>query len=74
MSELNPYEQQASKSVQEFVQEIALLKLRIAELESENKALRLIAGSHSMSELRRNQILAGDKWYKYPPAPERKEQ
>jgi len=28
-------------------------------LESENKALRLIAGSHSMSELRRNRIMAG---------------
>ena len=47
--------------------------LRINELESENKALRLIAGSHSMSELRRNKILAGDKWFKYPPAPEQNE-
>ena len=50
------------------------LQKRIDELESENKALRLIAGSHSMSELRRNRIMAGDKWFKYPPAPERKEQ
>lgn len=80
MSELNPYEQQASKSVQEFIQEIALLKLRIAELEAENKALRLIAGSHSMSELRRlrEQYSYGNalqqafdksnKRFKYPPA------
>jgi len=73
MSELNPYKQQASKSVQEFIQEIALLKLRIADLESEVKALRLIADSHSMSELRRKRIMAGDKWFKYPPAPEQNE-
>ena len=46
------------------------LKARIAELEAENKALRIIAGSHSMSELRRNKIMAGDKWFKYPPSPE----
>ena len=45
----------------------------LTDLESENKALRLIAGSHSMSELRRNKILAGDKWFKYPPAPEQNE-
>ncbi len=45
------------------------LQKRIAELESENKALRLIAGSHSMSELRRKRIMAGDKWFKYPEAP-----
>ena len=32
---------------------------RIADLESENKALRLSAGSHSMSELRRNRTMAG---------------
>ena len=48
-----------------------ILNRRITTLESENKALRQIAGSHSMSELRRNKILAGDKWFKYPPAPER---
>jgi hypothetical protein len=116
MSELNPYKQQASKSIQELIQEITLLKLRIADLESENellsgkatidllkpfveqikledepmpvihagikilltkisdlesenKALRLIAGSHSMSELRRLQMQTG--WFKYPPAEEK---
>lgn len=35
MSELNPYKQQASKSIQELIQEITLLKLRIADLESQ---------------------------------------
>ena len=35
--------------------------MQLNELESENKALRLIAGSHSMSELRRNRIMAGWK-------------
>lgn len=38
---------------------ITRLQARIADLESENKALRLIANSHSMSELRRNRITAG---------------
>jgi len=33
--------------------------MQLNKLESENEALRLIAGSHSMSELRRNRILAG---------------
>ena len=35
------------------------LRAHIDELKSENKALRLIAGSHSMSELRRNRIMVG---------------
>lgn len=48
------------------------LQARIDELEAENKALKLIANSHSMSELRRLQAQTG--WRKYPPAPERKEQ
>ena len=38
---------------------IKILLAKIADLESEVKALRLIAGSHSMSELRRNRIMAG---------------
>ena len=33
--------------------------MQLNKLESENEALRLIAGSHSTSELRRNRILAG---------------
>jgi hypothetical protein len=65
-----------TNSTQISIQNDSIINMqkRIDELEAENKALRLIAGSHSMSELRRNQILAGDKWFKYPPAPERKEQ
>ena len=41
------------------VTHIANQQSRIDTLESENKALRLIAGSHSMSELRRNRTMAG---------------
>lgn len=52
-----------------YKEQVAELQKRIADLESENKALRLIAGSHSMSELRRKRIMAGDKWFKYPEAP-----
>jgi transposase len=37
------------------------LKRRVAELESEVKALRLIANSHSMSELRRMKIMTNYK-------------
>ena len=43
----------------ELVGSLEHFRQHIAELESENKALRLIAGSHSMSELRRNRIMAG---------------
>jgi hypothetical protein len=39
---------------------------RIADLESEVKALRLIANSHSMSELRRMKIMTN-----YKPGPEK---
>jgi hypothetical protein len=42
-----------------LVGSLEYFKKRIADLESENEALRLIAGSHSMSELRRNRIMAG---------------
>lgn len=52
---------------------ITQLQQRIIDLESENKALKLIANSHSMSELRRNRIMAGDKLIKCPPAPESEE-
>ena len=38
---------------------ITRLQARIDELKAENKALRLIADSHSMSELRSNRIMAG---------------
>jgi formylmethanofuran dehydrogenase subunit B len=44
------------------------LQKRIDDLEAENKALKLIANSHSMSELRRLQAQTG--WRKYPPAEE----
>jgi uncharacterized Fe-S cluster-containing radical SAM superfamily enzyme len=43
----------------ELVGSLEYFKKRIADLEAENEALRLIAGSHSMSELRRNRIMAG---------------
>ena len=42
-----------------LVGSLEYFKKHITDLESENKALRLIAGSHSMSELRRNRIMAG---------------
>ena len=42
-----------------YKEQVATLQKRITDLESENKALRLIADSHSMSELRRNRIMAG---------------
>lgn len=48
MSELNPYKQQASKSIQELIQEITLLKLRIADLESQ---LRWIPVSERLPEI-----------------------
>ena len=42
-----------------LVGSLEYFKKRITDLEAENKALRLIAGSHSMSELRRNRIMTG---------------
>jgi len=42
---------------------------RIEKLESENKTLRLIAGSHSMSELRRLQEQTGWRKHGEPPEP-----
>lgn len=61
-----------AKIIMQQQERILDLLQRIASLESENKALRLIADSHSMSELRRKRIM-GDKWFKYPPAPEQNE-
>jgi hypothetical protein len=45
------------------------LNQRIAYLESENEALRKIAGSHSMSELRRLQAQTGWRKHGEPPEP-----
>ena len=44
-----------------LVGSLEYFKKRITDLEAENKALRLIANSHSMSELRRNRTIC-KKW------------
>ena len=73
-----------AKIIMQQQEKIAELQARVDKLESENEALRKIAGSHSMSELRRLQEQTGwrkhgdtlknkdDTRFKYPEAEEAK--
>jgi hypothetical protein len=55
-----------SKMIAAYQSKCIALQSRINELESEVKALRLIANSHSMSKLRRMKIMTN-----YKPGPEK---
>ena len=58
-----------AKIIMQQQERILDLLQRIAELESEIKALKLIAKSHSMSELRRLQAQTGWRKHGEPPEP-----